>query len=77
MSPLDTVVFDDLHTKQNTRHRFRIHAPILLAESLFARRCRQINASAKTFTLIMPVQLSIFDCVEKRSELAPLLIQYL
>ena len=38
--PLDTVVFDDFHAKQNTRHRFRIHAPILLAESLFARRCR-------------------------------------
>ena len=38
--PLDTVVLDDFYAKQNTRHRFRIHAPSLLVEGLFASMCR-------------------------------------
>ena len=38
--PLDTVVLDDFYAKQITRHGFRIHAPSLLAENLFASMCR-------------------------------------
>ena len=48
----------------NKRHKFRIPASILLADILFARGYRQINASAKKLKVIMPKQLRTLDCCD-------------